>query len=820
LIRSTNKLEHFRGISVFAQFGALLLFAVLTFVAQTLPAQNAGGALSAQCGGPLGALIPECQSLNSSTDIPSIRQARPGTTAMPQVNGIDSIKKEETPSTPSTVNIVASAPEPPSEFQRFAASSMGKILPIFGAALFEKAPTTFAPLDRVPVTDGYVIGPGDEILLRVWGQVSLDLRLQVDRAGSVYIPQAGNVNVSGIQFRQLSDYMRTQLGRVFRNFDLSVSMGQLRSIQIFVMGQARQPGAYTVSSLSTLVNALFASGGPSAQGSMRHIQLKRGSQVAADLDIYDLLLRGDKSGDVRLMPEDVIYVPPVGAQIAVSGSLKNPAIYELKNEKTIGELIQMAGGLSATADRKRATIERIKDGSSREVLDIALGSDWMKMPILDGDVFQVLAIAPRFDNTVTLRGNVANPGRFSWRAGMRLRDIIPDKESLITRDYWKKRNLLGNNPVADLNLEKSDASGSTAQGSALNDYLRQQYRLKGLTPKEVAEIEIAAESQRKPAETRIESAAPDINWSYAVIERQNPQDLKADLIPFHLGKLVLEKDENQNMELRSGDVITVFSQMDIRGPEMQQTRSVRLEGEFYAPGIYTVGPGETLGQIIQKAGGLTPQAYLFGSEFVRESTRRNQQKRLDQYVRDLEQEIEKAAPSRLGTAAGAEESARLASEIQSQRQLAQQLRSIKATGRIVLSLEPGSNDISKIAGLALEDGDQFIVPAKPATVNVLGAIYNPNSFIHAEKQQVRDYVLQAGGPTRSADEKRLYIVRADGSVLPKQHTSSFEKLRLNPGDSVVMPEQLFKTTFLMGLRNWSQVISQFGLGAAAINILR
>ena len=269
----------------------------------------------------------------------------------------------------------------------------------------------------------------------------------MDRAGAVYIPQVGNVVVSGIEFRQLPDYLRSQLGRVFRNFDLSVNMGQLRSIQVYVVGQARQPGTYTVSSLSTLVTVLFASGGPSARGSMRRIQLKRGAQVVSELDLYNLLLKGDKSDDVRLLPEDVVYIPPVGPQVAAAGSLKNPAIYELKSEKSVGELIQMAGGLSSMADRKRATLERIKDGVSREVLELSLGTEGMSLQVADGDVLQVLNIVPRFDSTVTLRGNVANPGRFRWHAGMRLRDIIPDKESLVTRDYWKKRNLLGNVPI-------------------------------------------------------------------------------------------------------------------------------------------------------------------------------------------------------------------------------------------------------------------------------------------------------------------------------------------------------------------------------------
>jgi polysaccharide biosynthesis/export protein len=766
---------------IFSRIAIALLLGALIAPSQILPAQSLGDmkASSDQCGGPLGPMIPECQAAKTSMDLPSGFRTAPQTlSAPPAVAAIDEGRPASAPN-PTAV------PEPASEFQRFVSSSVGQVLPVFGASLFERVPTTFAPLDRVPVTAEYVIGPGDEIVLRVWGQVNLDVRLSVDRTGSVYIPQVGNITVSGVQFRQLTEFMKTQLGRVFRNFDLSVNMGQLRSIQIFVMGQARRPGTYTVSSLSTLVNALFASGGPSTQGSMRRIQLKRGSRVVTEIDLYDLFLQGDKSGDVRLLPEDVIYIPTVGPQAAIAGSLKNPAIYEMKGEKTIGALINLGGGLSTLADLRHATLERIKNGNSREILELELNSDGLNTLIKDGDVLRILAIGPRFENVVTLRGNVANPGRFAWRAGMRLREIIPDKESLITRDYWKKRNVLGY-------VAAEDAIAAAP----------------------------SAEAPHSPSGTNIAFSAPDINWSYAVIERQNSKDLKTELMPFHLGKLVLEKDENQNMELRSGDVVSIFSQADIRVPQFQQTRTVRLDGEFNVPGVYNVGPGETLGQIIQKAGGLTPQAYLFGSEFLRESTRRDQQQRLDQYVRDLEQEIESTTTRRLGSIGSTEDSAKLAAEIQGQRQLTQRLRVIKATGRIILSLDPGSSDISKVSNMSLEDGDRFVVPAKPATVNVIGSVYNPNSFIHASEKPVRDYVRQAGGFTRNADESRMYIILADGSVRPKQHTSDFVKLPLNPGDSIIVPEQIFKTSFMVGLRNWSQVISQFGLGAAAINVLR
>jgi len=768
-----------------------LIGVALLLAARALPGQTLGNvpALADQCSGPLGALLPQCQAASTSIDLPSTWRPAPRAPAAPIVPGTRPVAEKGRPA-PAPAPAAAPA-APPTEFQRFAASSIGQLLPIFGAGLFSRVPTTFAPVDRVPVTADYVIGPGDEILLRVWGQVNLDLTLPVDRAGAVYIPQVGSVTVAGLQFQQLPDYLRSQLGRVFRNFDLDVNMGQLRSIQIFVVGQARRPGTYTISSLSTLVDAVFASGGPSPHGSMRRIQLKRGSKIVVELDLYDLLLKGDKSNDVRLLPGDVVYIPPVGPQVAAAGSLKNPAIYELKGETTVGDLIQMAGGLSAVADRQRATLERVKQHSSREVMELSLDTAGMNLPVADGDVLQVRTIVPRFENAVTLRGNVTNPGRFPWRPGMRLRDIIPNKESLITRDYWKKHNLLGYIPLAQM-----------------------------------VPAEPAVEAGRKPARTRIAPSVPDINWSYAVIERQSRRDLSTKLLPFNLGKLVLEGDERQNRELRPGDVVTIFSQADIRVPQLQQNRFVRIEGEFNAPGVYNVRPGETLGQVIQRAGGLTPQAYLYGAEFTRESTRRDQQQRLDQFLQNLEQEIEQTATNRLGNSATAEQSAALAAKLQGERRLVQRLRSVRATGRIVLNLEPGSSDISSIASLPLEDGDRFVVPARPATVNVLGAVYNQNSFIYDANLRVGDYLRQAGGFTRSADKGRVYIIRANGLVLPKQDRrfgsfkASFTKTRLNPGDSIVVPEQVLRTTFLSKLSDWSETFFHFGLAAAAVNVLR
>ena len=303
------------------------------------------------------------------------------------------------------------------EFQDFVAQSLGRYLPLFGFNLFAGVPSTFAPGDSIPVTPDYVVGPGDEILIRAWGQVDIDYRAVVDRNGLINIPRVGNVNVAGIRYQELSGYLRTAIGRIFRNFQLNVTLGQLRSIQIFVVGHARRPGSYTVSSLSTLVNAVFASGGPSPKGSMRRIQLKRADRTVTEFDLYDLLLKGDKSKDAQLLPGDVIYIPPVGSLAAASGSVNEPAIYELKGSTTLNDFIQLSGGLSTTAEGRRVTLERIKDRKTRTVEEFTLDDTGLAREMKDGDLVRVYALSPRFENAVTLRGTVANPGRYPWREG-------------------------------------------------------------------------------------------------------------------------------------------------------------------------------------------------------------------------------------------------------------------------------------------------------------------------------------------------------------------------------------------------------------------
>jgi polysaccharide export outer membrane protein len=749
---------------------AILFLIEAAFAYGQVPARNAP---VDRCEGPMGTLVPGCEA-GGGANVTS------GLLAAPSIPSYSNVAPSR-PNSPEPPDTHATLPlERPSEFQRFAAVSVGAILPVFGASLFDKAPTTFAPVERAPVTADYVVGPGDQILLRVWGQVNLNLELTVDRSGAIYIPQMGSVSVAGLEFHQLTGFLRMHLEQVFRNFELTVNMGQLRSIQLFVVGQARRPGSYTVSSLSTLVNTLFASGGPSPEGSMRRIQLKRDSRVVTEFDVYDLLLDGDKSKDARLLPGDVIYIPPAGPQVAVAGSVKIPAVYELKTETPAGELVRMAGGFTQVADLRRGTLERMGKGSGRQTVELKLDTSGLAALLENGDILQVGSVPPRFSNVVTLRGNVAEPGRFPWKQGMRLRDLIPDKESLVTRSYWLRQNVMGFMPLA--------------------------------------------EGSGKPAATKLEREIAPINWAYAVIERRDPHDLSVQLLPFSPGKLVLEGEPNENLDLSPGDIVTIFSQTDIRVPQAQQVRVVRLDGEIRAAGIYTAKTGETLEQLVTRAGGLTAQAYVYGAEFHRESTRREQQFRLDGLVQNWDRELNQQALQHTEKFAAPEDAARDRAELEQTRQFLDRIRSVKATGRIVLSLDGEQKDLKELVDLQLEDGDVFMVPARPATINVLGAVYNQNAFLHEEKLRVGDYLRAAGGATRSADTDRMYIFRADGSVVPRDGSGpfrrKFEEGRLNPGDSLVVPESLPKSSVLRGLRDWTQVFSQLLLGSAATKVLR
>jgi protein involved in polysaccharide export with SLBB domain len=691
----------------------------------------------------------------------------------------------------ATVNTDASQPNPPvaylqaeepGEFEEFVAASIGKRLPVYGHKLFSGVPNSFSPLNNVPVTPDYLVGPGDEIVIRAWGQVDINFNAVVDRHGSITLPKVGSINVAGIRYSELQGYLKQAIGRVFRNFELNITLGKLRSIQVFVVGQAKRPGAYTVSSLSTLVNTLFASGGPSVTGSLRHIQVKRNGATLTELDMYEFLLKGDKSKDISLLPGDVIFIPPIGPLAAIAGSVNNPAIYELKKETdTLADLIEMAGGMSTTAEGEKVRVDRIDKRLMRQVEEFELNSSGLGRLLKDGDVVQVKAISGQFENAVTLRGNVANPGRFPWKEGMRVSDLIPNLDALVIPEYWAGQN----------NAHRVEASSETQLTSVLKRNIN------------------------------------EINWDYAVVERLNKADMSTMLLPFNLGKAIGAKDPASNLLLQPGDLISIFSRSDINVPIENRSVYVRLEGEITGAGVYKVSQGETLRNLVKRVGGFTSNAYLFGAEFNRESVRVMQQKKMDEMLDKMEQSIRRKQIDKSAGALSADDAATSKAAADAQLALVDKMRKAKASGRVVLEIKPdNTGSIDEIPDIALEDGDRFIVPPRPDVVGVMGMVYNENAFMYKPGKQVSDYLDQSGGPTRDADKDRIYLVRADGSVVSSQNFdylfffNSFESQKMLPGDAIIVPELQDKFQLTRELKDWSQIFYQFALGVTSLRVLR
>ena len=712
----------------------------------------------------------------------------------------------------------------PSQFQRFVQESTGKLLPVYGAELFAQT-QTYAPVSNIAPPANYVLGPGDEVQLQVWGAIDLAAKLVVDSKGQITIPKVGAVTVAGISVGKLEPTLKAHVNKVFTNIELSASVAKLRSIQVYVVGQAQRPGTYTLSSLSTLVNALFASGGPSANGSMRAIQLKRGGQLVATIDLYDFIAKGDRLNDPSLQPGDVIVIPPAGARVAITGAYDQAAIYEVKpGRNSVGDLLALGGGVPTLASPQKALLERIDPSAKsapRQVQEIALSQTGLQQPLRDGDVLTLLPISPAFGNAVTLQGSVAQPLRHAWTTGMKVADLIPEPEALISRDYYQRKNAF-----VQLQEEAKDTNSDGKAGDALSGQVKAVSNTK-------QKLKLKEESNKAEGAAILDSFSEgkrQINWDYAVIERMNKDTLTTQLIPFNLGKAVLQRDAEHNLPLQPGDVVSIFNQTDLRLPTDRQSRLVRIEGEVAAPGVYQAKPGETLRQLIKRVGGLTPQAYVFGTEFTRESVRKQQQKNLDQLVSKLEASMSSQSSAQLSNLGG-ERAAQAATLLEAQKQSQQQqlarLKSMRSNGRVALELSPTQNSLMALPDIPVEDGDRIVMPSTPGFVAAFGAVNNENVFVYKPGRTVED-VLRIAGVTEDGELDQAFVLRADGTVVARKDRSgwfggSFESLALMPGDTVVVPQKVdreTKWTFITRVvKDWTQILANLGLGIAAINTL-
>ena len=784
-----------------------------------------------------------------------------------------------------TSNAFLAPPLADTEFQKFVRQSTGKSAPLFGYSLFEAG--AFGSVQAYTVPSGYVLGPGDELVVQVYGLLDVADRFVIDRDGRITFPKVGPVTLAGVLFADAEKVISAHLGTVYRNFQVSVSMGRLRSIEVFVVGQARYPGKQVISSLSTLISALFETGGPGANGSMRAVELRRGGKTIASLDLYQFLAKGDNSGDAHLLSGDVIYIPPSGPRAAVLGAVNTPAMYELKAKESLADVLALSGGLSVLASPHRAQLDRINASQTvaRYVQDFALDANGLTTPLADGDVLTIFPISSQIANVVTLKGNDMTPLRFTFKPGMKISDVLTDMSALIPGSYWLQLNqgaasssysrpeinlhyatiqrldsskmrtrvlafnltkAIAKDPQEDLNLQSGDVltvykageAGAETQdsvfivgaivGGSQRFVWRPGFTVKDIIPSAQWLIDYYDYWQRPVGKT----ARDEINWDYAKIIRRVPSTLSSEALIFNLGNAVLREDPASNLVLQPGDQITLFTTSEVGVPIAKRIRMVTVTGEVAVPGAYQAQPGETLPQLIRRAGGFTADSYVYGLEFKRESIRVSQQDNLDRLIKQYEKQVEADSSKRLQNVVSTDatsQAAMLQASAQADQLRLANLRKLRASGRVALGLEPQNATLQTLPALALEDGDAINVPSVPAFVGAFGAVHNENAILWKSGSRVSD-VIERAGLTNYADASELYVMRADGTVQGGTSTglisgmfSSNSSLALMPGDTVVVPEKADResaySAFVRGTKDWTSILAQFGLGAAALKSL-
>ena len=528
---------------------------------------------------------------------------------------------------------------------------------------------------------------------------------------------------------------------------------------------------------STLLTAAFHSGGVLERASLRRVQLRRGGETVAEIDLYDFLAFGSNQRDVPIRNGDIVHFPIADGFAAVGGSVNVPAVFQLKGGMTVAQLLALAGGVSTTGKAGQAVVERIVAHRERTIEIVVLDSIGLARLVQDGELFTFVPISPRIENTVTLSGFVALPLRVAFRDGMRISDLIPNADALVPPAYWAARN--------------------------------QQSTLSRL-------------SDRRSPEIRREM--PEINWDYAVVERIDRRSTSPKLLPFNLESAVTKRDPQHDLLLVPGDIITIFSKADFRIRAEQRTRYVKVEGEVLNAGMYSVAHGTSLRQLIARAGGLSVEAYVYGIELTRESTRQFQQARMNEAIDQLEQEFQRHFATRARNLTSQEEALAAPSEAENLKALIARLRTAKASGRIIFELSPHDASTDRLPDVALEDGDAVYIPSVPATIGVVGAVAHEGTYLYGSNKRLSDYLRQAGGAARYGDLNRLHLLRADGTVLSGESGLLGKRMDLSmalaPGDTVVVPESPERVSLTRSIKDWTQILYQFGLGAAGIRILR
>ena len=728
----------------------------------------------------------------------------------------------------------------------------------FGYDLFEGSPSTFAPVSDIQVPVDYIVGPGDTLIIQLYGNEPQSYELTVQRDGRINFPKIGPVMVSGMTFDAARGVIEDHVSKQLIGTRVSVTAGSLRSIRVFVLGDAEKPGSYTVSGLSTMTNALFVSGGVKKIGSLRNIQLKRDGRLVSTLDLYQLLLHGDTSGDRQLLPGDVIFIPPIGNTVAVYGAVRRPAIYELKNEKTAEQAVDLAGGMLPDADASLGQLERILPSQLRQMRNVDLTAEAGRATVVDnGDKLRIPAIRPTLENSVKLTGYVFRPGAFAYQPGLRLTDVLRGFDEVrpeadlhyimirrVSRPELKTE-------VISADLTRALAAPHSAQDPELRPrdeitvFNLSSSRARILAPI-VRDLELQATPDKPEQIVNIDGRvkAPG---KYPLEPKMRVSDLiraggsledaayrgDAELTRYSVVNGDVRRTEFINVDLaaiRRGDRKADF---DLRPydtlvikpiPMWMEPGVIEVAGEVRFPGKYPIHQGETLHSILVRAGGFDEAAFPEGAVFIREELKKREKDQLDLLANRLQSDLAalslevvagSATISNGGGAAAASQGLLIG------QQLLSQLHDTKPVGRLVINVEAAyKNPSGSIYDVVIKDGDKLIVPKKTQDVTILGEVQSPTSHVFQPGLSREDYIQRSGGTTQHADKKRIYVVRANGDVVSGHRGGWFRRsqdLQIHPGDTIVVPLDTQKVPTLPLVQAITTIIYNLAIGYILIH---
>jgi protein involved in polysaccharide export with SLBB domain len=691
------------------------------------------------------------------------------------------------------------------------------------------------PMD-LPAGPDYVLGPGDSLVVNIWGGQSSRLERPIDRQGQIALPEAGTITIAGLTIAQAQIAIQKALGTQFQNEHVEISLGRVRTVRVYVVGDVQRPGAYDVSSLSTPLNALYAAGGPTNNGSLRTLRQYRGAQLIREIDLYDFLLRGVRSEIDRLQPGDTLLVPPVGPQVAVSGMVRRPAIYELKSEQGLNEVLDLAGGVLVSASLKQIRVERIEAHQRRTMLSLQLPAglsgatqDLTAFRVQDGDSVLVSQILPYNEQMVYLDGHVFRPGKYPYREGMTVNDLLHSYQDVMpepadhaeivrlqppdfrpeTIGFNLPEVLIGNDAIAlqpyDLvrifGRYEIDSPNVSIEGEVLRpgSYPMSQ----GMTV--AALVRMAGGFKRSAFREEADLS------SYTV---ENGQRVLLNHSVLAVEK-ALDGDKSADVVLKPGDVVSI---RQLTGWE-DIGASVTITGEVAHPGTYGIQAGERLSSLLKRAGGFRETAFPAGAILERVQVRKLGEQTRQEMIRRIETTPITFSAGVLST----QDQADLQKAAEQQRdQVLTALRSHPASGRMVIKI---SSDISRWentpADIEMRPGDTLMIPKRENFVLVSGQVYNQTAITYSPGKDGAWYLRQAGGVTKAGDKGAVFVVRANGSVIG--HASSWItgnslNIRMRPGDTIIVPEKGIGSQVWKNLISAAQIMSSVAITGAVAGI--